>query len=199
NRGPEPAQLTFCPTLWFRNTWSWNSIQDPSRKPLLYLTSPGEIYARHPSLGEFLFSLDGAPEVLFTENETNTKRLWQEGAQNAHCKDAFHDYLIDGRHGAVNLQHQGTKACAAYALTIDSGAQSVLQFRLCRAGSPDLPRNQWSEIFESRIREASEFYVKFSEELGEDARQVQRQAFAGLFWSKQFYQFVIEIWLNGDP
>ncbi|MGI9075111.1 MAG: MGH1-like glycoside hydrolase domain-containing protein [Bryobacteraceae bacterium] len=196
NRGPEAANLTFLPTLWFRNTWAWYS--DPPHKPLLQVSSSGELQADHDSLGTFLLSLDGAPEFLFTNNETNTERIWNWRGENTFYKDAFHEYLIEGRRQAVNPVQQGTKACAVYSLNLDAGAQTVLHFRLHQAGSPDLPRDQWNAVFEARIREASEFYSHLSRGLNEEARNVQRQAFAGLFWSKQYYHFVVETWLNGD-
>jgi Glycosyl hydrolase family 63 C-terminal domain len=196
NRGPEAAKLTFLPTLWFRNTWAWCS--NARQKPILRVNSAGELQADHASLGTFLLSLDRTPEILFTNNETNTERIWQWRGENNFCKDAFHDYVIEGRRESVNPQREGTKSCAVYPLNLNAGAQTVLHFRLHRAGSPDLTRDQWDAIFDTRIREASEFYANLSHGLSEDARNVQRQAFAGLFWSKQYYHFVIETWLNGD-
>jgi hypothetical protein len=196
NRGPEPAGLAFLPTLWFRNTWTWYS--NPPQKPLLHVSSSGELQADHDSLDTFFLSLDGAPELLFTDNETNTERIWNWRGENTFYKDAFHEYLIDGHRDSVNPQHQGTKACAVYRLNLDAGVQTVLHFRLHRAGSPDLPRDQWDGVFDARIHEASEFYNHLSRGLSEEARKVQRQAFAGLFWSKQYYHFVVETWLNGD-
>ncbi|MGA8027033.1 MAG: glucosidase [Bryobacteraceae bacterium] len=199
NRGPEAADIVFLPTLWFRNTWAWELNQDASQKPRLDLVAPGEIEARHPSLGDFRLSLDGAPEVLFTENETNTERLWGWKGPNAYYKDAFHEYLIHGRRETVNPGRQGTKACAVYRLNLNGGEQKILQFRLHPAGSADLSGDQRNSVFDARIQEASEFYSQLSQNLSDEARSVQRQAFAGMFWNKQFYHFVVETWLNGDP
>ncbi len=199
NRGPDPAEITFLPTLWFRNTWAWELNQDPSQKPRLHSTSSGEIEAHHPSLGDFLLSLEGKPELLFTENESNTERLWGSRGANQYYKDAFHEYVVHDQHDAVNPDHQGTKACGLYRLSLNSGEQKVLQFRLYRAGSEDLPRDQWNGIFDARIQDASEFHSQYSHHLSQEARDIQRQAFAGMFWSKQFYHFVVETWLNGDP
>jgi hypothetical protein len=196
NRGPEAAGLIFLPTLWFRNTWSWYA--NPYQKPLLYVNSAGALQADHDSLGSFILSLDGTPELLFTNNETNTERIWNWRGENTFYKDAFHEYVIERRHEFVNPQREGTKACALYSLQLDTGAQRILHFRLHRAESPNLPRDEWSAVFETRIREASEFYGHLSRGLNEEARNVQRQAFAGLFWSKQYYHFVVETWLNGD-
>ncbi|MGI8959226.1 MAG: MGH1-like glycoside hydrolase domain-containing protein [Bryobacteraceae bacterium] len=196
NRGPEAAALTFLPTLWFRNTWAWYS--NPPQRPLLHVNSAGELQADYASLGTFSLSLEGAPEILFTNNETNTEHLWGWRGENTFYKDAFHEYLIAERPEAVNPQRQGTKACAVYKLALNAGQEKILHFRLRRAGSPDLARDQWDGVFEARIREASEFYSGLADRLDEDARNVQRQAFAGLFWSKQYYHFVVETWLKGD-
>ncbi|MFL6350642.1 MAG: MGH1-like glycoside hydrolase domain-containing protein [Bryobacteraceae bacterium] len=196
NRGPEAADLMFLPTLWFRNTWAW--CADPPRTPLLHVNSSGEVQADHDSLGSFILSLDAAPEILFTNNETNAERIWNWRGDNRFYKDALHEYLIEGRRESVNDQREGTKSCAVYTLSLDAGAQTALHFRLHRAGSPNLARDHWDAVFEARIREASEFYSNLSHGLKEEARKVQRQAFAGLFWSKQFYHFVVETWLKGD-
>ncbi len=155
--------------------------------------------AEHAYLGNFLLSLDGTPEVLFTENESNTVRLWGWRGKNDFYKDAFDEYFVHGKQDAINPQRTGTKACAVYRLKLAPGEQSVLHFRLSRAGMSDLPRDQWDGVFDARLAEANEFYSRLSQGLPDEARRVQRQAFAGLFWSKQFYHFVVETWLNGDP
>ncbi len=165
NRGPEAAPITFLPILWFRNTWCWGANSDVPQKPQIRMRNPGEIEAEHPKLGEFLLSLEGAPELLFTENETNTERLWKWRGENTFYKDAFHEYLIGGRKEAVNSHQQGTKACAVYSMTLGGGEQKTLQFRLCRAGSADLPREQWDAVFDCRIQEANEFYAHLSQGL----------------------------------
>ncbi|HTU45851.1 MAG TPA: hypothetical protein VMF91_12360 [Bryobacteraceae bacterium] len=195
NRGPDAAPILVLPTLWFRNTWSW----DGSQKPQLRMNQDQLLQATHATLGTFVLTLDGEPEVLFTENETNTERIWGWRGQNVFYKDAFHEYFIHERREAVNPQRLGTKACAIYQLNLQPSQQAILHFRLCREGSSAVPRAQWETIFDYRIRECTDFYAGFSHELSEDARHVQRQAFAGLFWSKQFYHFVVEEWLNGDP
>ncbi len=198
NRGPDFAQLTLLPTLWFRNIWSWDRAYNPDQKPWLHQSEVAEIEAEHPSLGRFDLALDGTPEILFTENETNTERIWNWKGRNTFYKDAFHEYFIRGRHEAVNPERLGTKACAVYPLSLGPGDQKVLYFRLSRDGSPEIGRERWDKIFDDRIREASEFYAHLSQGLTEEAAKVQRQAFAGMFWSKQYYHFVIEDWLKGD-
>ncbi|HEY3938390.1 MAG TPA: glucosidase [Bryobacteraceae bacterium] len=199
NRGPDAAALTLLPTLWFRNTWAWREPGDPPQRPKLSQSATSAIAAEHPLLGTFTLALEGAPEFLFTENETNTERFWKWRGKNIYYKDAFHEYLIHGRHEAVNAAHIGTKAAAVYRLHLGGGQQTVLCFRLSRADVPDVPREQWDAIFSRRLQEATDFYAQFADGLDEEARAVQRQAFAGMFWSKQYYHFVIESWLNGDP
>jgi hypothetical protein len=198
NRGPDPAQLTLLPTLWFRNIWSWDVKYDSAQKPLLQQLKAGEIEAAHPLLGRFNLTVDGTPDLLFTENETNTERIWNWKGQNTFYKDAFHQYFIHGRHDAVNPLHVGTKACAVYPISLGPSEQKSLYFRLSRDGSTVIGRELWDKIFDDRIQQADEFYAKLSQGLTDQARQVERQAFAGLFWSKQYYHFVIETWLKGD-
>jgi hypothetical protein len=197
NRGPDQAELTFLPTIWFRNTWCWTD-QPSEAKPRLSKSGDNRIVAEHSVLGRYHLTLDGTPEMLFTENETNTERLWQWRGGNTFYKDAFHEYLIHGKRGAVNPNPRGTKACAVYRLSIEGQNQAILHFRLARDGSEDLPTTKWDGIFDCRIAECMDFYGSFDEGLSEEARHVQRQAFAGMFWGKQYYHFVIENWLKGD-
>ncbi len=195
NRGPQAAEITLLPTLWFRNRWTW---YPGARKPQLSAPSPGTLLAHDETLGDFELLLDGSPELLFTENESNAERLWGLPRGGKHFKDAFHAYLIDARIDAVNPDRIGTKAAAMYRLKITPGAEHVLMMRLRRLGSPEIERSRWAEIFEARIREADQFYAEFEHDLTPGSRLVQRQASAGLFWSRQFYHFVVEEWLNGD-
>ena len=199
NRGGDPASLVVLPSLWFRNVWSWGATEDPNQKPALSRTDHNEIRADHPSLGSFLLALDGNPDLLFTENETNTERLWGWAGQNRFYKDAFNEYLVSSVTSAVNPEQRGTKACALYRLNLPGGETNTLHLRLSRVGSPELSQEQAESVFKARIAEADDFYSSFCTGLDERARSVQRQAFAGMFWSKQFYHFVVETWLNGDP
>ncbi len=198
NRGPDKADLTFLPTLWFRNTWSW---LDTPKQDIPRLSKAGDscIAVAHKNLGNFTLTCDGTPEMLFTENETNTERIFGWQGDNRFYKDAFHEYLIHGKNDAVNPNTEGTKACAVYKLSIEAQNQAVLHFRLARDGSADLPGMKWDGVFDDRIRECTDFYGSFDEGLNEESRHVQRQAFAGMFWSKQYYHFVVENWLKGDP
>ncbi len=195
NRGLEPATLTLLPTLWFRNTWRWCTS---SEMPNLSASS-GAIRAEHPTLGTFILTLENDPPVLFTENETNTERLYHWRGKNTFYKDAFHEYLIGGRTAAVNPARRGTKACALYQLDLAPAAQTVLHFRLARDNSSALALKAADAIFEQRIGEADEFFARLAPGLPPEAQIVQRQAFAGLFWGKQYYHYIVETWLDGDP
>ena len=130
NRGPEAARLRVLPTLWFRNTWSWG---DDDRKPSLRAAAPGVIEASHHDLGEYRLICDGGPELLFTENETNTQRLWGQPGASEYVKDAFHTYLISGNGRAVNPGQAGTKAAAHYTLEVPGGGSKTVRLRLTAA------------------------------------------------------------------
>ena len=193
NRGPEPAKLHLLPTAWFRNTWSWG--YGVPRPELSRLDS--HIIAIHEqSLGEFKLWLEGAPQLLFTENESNTERLWNYRNGQPYVKDAFHRYLVQGERDAINPDETGTKACAVYQLELPPGGDQVLHFRL---SSGDESPVDFVQVFLDRMEEANEFYSFAPARLSDDARMVQRQAFGGLLWSKQFYHYVVEQWLKGDP
>jgi hypothetical protein len=231
NRGPEPAQLHLLPTLWFRNTWSWGREgEDYWAKPRLWQSAPAQIRADHESLGKYVFSAapaadsDSAPELLFTENATNARRLWGIDGPQAYVKDAFHRYLINAEHEAINPEKTGTKAAALYKLQVPAGGEASVRLRLTAAG--EVPADpfgpKFDRLVEERKQEADEFYdgiFHWAEELGErnqlhpdgraiakssskfsaEERNVARQAFAGLIWSCQFYHYIGDDWLQGDP
>src|SRR4051812_32537402 len=184
NRGPEAARLRVLPTLWFRNTWSWGIDE---RKPSLRQTGTGTIEASHHDLGTCTLACDGAPDLLFTENESNAHRLWGEANPSPFVKDAFHDFIVSGQHDAVNTASVGTKAAAHYVLDLPAGGSETIRLRL----APSVPKNGFSDferIFTDRIREADEFCARITPRaLGDDARLVHRQALAGMLWSKQYY------------
>ena len=198
NRGPEAAILDVLPTIWFRNTWSWGL---DARKPRLQMEDPRIIRARHFERGDRWLHCEGDPELLFTENETNFQRLLGDENQSPWVKDGINDYVVAGAQQAVNAQRFGTKASARYQLTIGKGETQQLRLRLTAAKPSDENFGaSFDEIFAARIREADEFYERLAPAgLGEDGRRVQRQAFAGLFWNKQFYNYEIRRWLRGDP
>ncbi len=194
NRGPDRAALHVLPTLWFRNTWSWTFN---AARPSLRAARCG-IDAEHQTLGSYRFECEGDPDMLFADNDSNTQALWSFG--NGHyAKDSFHHRVIHGREDAVNPEKRGTKACAWYQFDLAPGESRTLRMRLFEKTEPSRFVHDIDGIFARRIAEADEFYSFCPEHYSDDARMVQRQAFAGLLWSKQFYHFVIEDWLKGDP
>jgi hypothetical protein len=208
NRGPEAAAVHVLPTLWFRNTWSWGrSGEGHWPKPSLRREADDRIAAEHETLGRFVLQAapgpDGAPpEWLFTENETNAARLF--GAENASpfVKDAFHEYVVNGKTDAVNPAAEGTKAAALYRLQIPAGGKAVLRLRLRAAAeaSADPFGYDFNWTLERRQREADAFYeARTASALGAEERRVARQAYAGLIWSKQFFHYAVKDWLDGDP
>jgi hypothetical protein len=207
NRGPEAAPLHLLPTLWFRNSWSWGCTHDGCEvKPQLSADSDGGLVAQHVTLGRMRLIAgpgpDGAvPPLLFTENETNTARLFQEPTDRP-VKDAFHEYLIDGRQEALGQAPRGTKAAAQYALVIPPGDQVVICLRLfAEDEAPLRPLGpEFDRTFRKRQQEADDFYAHHTAPaLANVERAVARQAYAGLLWSKQFYHYVVQTWLDGDP
>ena len=209
NCGPDRATLHVLPQLWFRNTWSWGETFEykGSERPRNFGSDgTGKVTASHPTLGRYILSArpgpDGQiPEALFTENETNFLRLYGvKASETNHSKDAFHRYLVNKELGAVNPSKEGTKVALRYVMEVAPGVSEVLRLRLCREGSTaEMPGGE-EPVFTDRISEADAFYAeKIPDKLGEDERRVARQAYAGLLWSKQFYHYVVENWLDGDP
>jgi hypothetical protein len=193
NRGPEAARLRVLPTLWFRNTWSWS---EDDRKPSLRDAGPGAIQATHHELGEYWLHCDGAPETLFTENESNAQRLWNQPNASPYVKDAFHPYVISGQHNAVNPARTGTKAAVHYVCDVPGGGGKTIRLRLT-ATKMDDAFGDFENIFNSRIADADEFYARIApKSLTDDQRLVHRQALAGMLWSKQYYYFDLELWLR---
>jgi hypothetical protein len=193
NRGPEAARLRVLPTLWFRNTWSWDADQP---KPLLREVGPGVIQATHHDLGEYWLHCDGAPALLFTENETNAGRLWGQPNASPYVKDAFHEYIISGRGEAINPAKVGTKAAAHYVLDVPAGGSQTVRLRLAAAPLAKA-FSGFDATFRDRIADADEFYDRISPALlNEDERRVHRQALAGMLWSKQYYYFDLDKWLQ---
>jgi hypothetical protein len=202
NRGPEAAELHLLPTLWYRNTWSWDTAG--LERPTLGRGEGGRhavIAAEHPSLGPRWLYCEGAPELLFTENETNAERLYGLPNATPYVKDSINDYIVEGRRSAVNPEPRGTKAAARYRQTLGPGQRVVTRLRLANTPLPGGPFGEdFDVVFAQRIREADEFYdTVIPGRLSDDAKSVMRQAFAGLLWSKQFYHYDVRRWLEGDP
>jgi len=205
NRGPAPAPLHLLPTVWFRNTWSWNDVEP---RPMLRNCAPGAsgaaIEILNPTYGQRWLYCDGSPELLFTENETNLRRLFGVENQSRYVKDGINDYIVSGAKDAVNPAQVGTKAAAHYSMTLQPGETRVIRLRLTDqeavGAGVSFPGADFDQVFDSRKREADEFYkTVIPQDLSEDAQSVMRQAFAGMLWSKQFYHYVVKQWLEGDP
>ena len=194
NRGPENARIHVLPQLWFRNTWSWSASPD---KPSIQVDGSA-IVARHPTLGSYWLYADGSPARLFCENETNARRLYGLVAKG-YFKDAFHEYVVNKNKDAVNPTQVGTKAGLLFVADVAAGMAA--QFRMRLSGiQNNRPFEDFDIAFVQRRKEADEFYAEIQEGLpSEDARLVQRQAFAGMIWSKQFYSYNVGEWLTGDP
>ena len=202
NRGPQPAPVHVLPTIWFRNTWSW---QDPPLPDgFLWTESAGEnhvtIAMQQPHLGprRLYVEREGA-ELLFTDNETNFERLYGSPNKSPFVKDAFHRYVVSGEKGAVNPEGRGSKAAAHVRWVLAPGESKVLHVRLTDAVL-ETPFAGIDALFEARIAEADAFYEAIMpRELTAEEQNVYRQAMAGLLWTKQYYCFDVDRWLRGDP
>jgi hypothetical protein len=225
NRGPDPAELHLLPTLWFRNTWSWGDDGErPMLRRLSHLAMPSGngassnmdhtcILAEHPILGQYTLSCEGMPELLFTENETNVERLYGVPNPSSYVKDGIHEAVVRDRMYRVNPMDMGTKAAAHYGMTVPPGQTAMIRLRLTKVETRDwrLETNEPGQslvsnlqshdrIFAQRQAEADTFYADLQPvSLTDDERNVQRQAFAGMLWSKQFYYYDVDRWLRGDP
>ena len=193
NRGPEAARIHLFPTLWFRNTWSGDT---GAAKPVIRQADKEAIQASHPQLGDYTLQCEGAAELLFTENESNLNRLWGQPNPSPFVKDGFHEYIISGKGDAVNPAKTGTKAAAHYELDVPGGGSRVVRLRLGAKPSGDAFA-KFDEILGSRLADADEFYGRITPpNLTEDERRVHRQALAGMLWSKQYYYFDLDKWLQ---
>jgi hypothetical protein len=214
NRGPDPAELHVLPTLWFRNQWSWHgSLYRPMLDEASASKSGGVIRAVDSVLGERYLYCDGQAALLFTQNETNTQRIFGVPNRSPYVKDSINDFIVHGRTEAVNPEKKGTKAAAHYRLTIKPGEGQVVQLRLSNVAPADLARgngqaagpfgSHFDEVFQARKKEADEFYAAITPPgLDTDAANVMRQALAGMLWSKQFYHYDVDRWLEergSDP
>ncbi|OHB32465.1 MAG: glucosidase [Desulfuromonadaceae bacterium GWC2_58_13] len=212
NRGPEAAELHLLPTLWFRNDWSvWiaPSNRAPAKPDIRQIEAPKgarAVAATHPLLGEFILSCAGEVPLLFTENETNHERLFGQPNESPYVKDGINDTVVDGRQAAVNPGRQGTKVAAHYRAVIDAGRTQVIRLRLAASGQSAQDETfgeGFDQLFAERLREADEFYQSVTPpSVSADAANVMRQALAGMLWSKQFFFFDGDNWLdehNSNP
>ncbi|MEE8617857.1 MAG: glucosidase [Nitrosomonadaceae bacterium] len=195
NRGVEDAPLHIMPQLWFRNTWAWGY---DTIRPVLSVDERNCIVIEHQKLGKYYCYFDGNPDLLFCDNDTNVERLYGLPV-SGHSKDAFHEYVIHGNHHAVNPLQNGTKATGHFDCTVLALGKVEIRVRLSKEQNV-LPFNDFNQILEARRAEADEFYAELQMDLADDdAKLIQRQALAGMIWSKQFYYYDIRQWLKGDP
>ncbi len=213
NRGPEAAEIHLLPTLWFRNLWSWTA---GGERPELSQGSGGAGYevvkVEDPATGPLWLYCEGEAELLFTENETNTQRVFGVANRTPHVKDSIDSYVVHGQKEAVNPEGRGTKAAACYRRRIEPGGHQVVRLRLCDVAPEQLAEAykvngpfgwNFEEVFEARVQEADEYYAAITPaSLDEDAARVMRQALAGMLWTKQFYHYDVDKWLEergSDP
>jgi hypothetical protein len=195
NRGPEEASLHVLPQVWYRNTWSWG--EDPY-KPEMYRDDEGSLKIGHNVLGDHYCYSEGKPHILFCENETNTQRLYNYPKEGT-AKDGINDFLVQGNGDAINKTHKGTKAAILHNLTIEAGKSQTIRLRLTSHYNAK-PFKDFNDIFSTRLGEADEFYHEAQHVIkDDDKKNIQRQAFAGMLWSKQFFYYDVSRWLKGDP
>ncbi|KAB2661029.1 MAG: glucosidase [Verrucomicrobia bacterium] len=212
NRGPVDAELHLLPTLWFRNTWSWGCTHEGcSTRPRIRARDANSVETHHEALEPFVWEAAAAsdgtvPELLFTENDTNLERLYGVPNESAHVKDAFHRRVVGGESAAVNPKGVGSKVAAWYRLRVPAGSSVTVETRLvakAEAGMGDRARPGTpgaAGVHGMRARETDEFYDQcLPRGLVGEERRVVRQGYAGLLWSKQFYHYVVDDWLCGDP
>jgi hypothetical protein len=203
NRGNEAASMHVVPTCWFRNIWSWGQSKYPfgsfKEKPMMEATHGG-IHATHETAGDFYIAFTNQPSLLFCENDTNIQRLYNTGNDGAFYKDGINDFIIHRNENAVNPALKGTKVAANYELTVEAKKSATIGIRITRNGFHSDPFGDFENIFSMRKAEADEYYGLLQNNIeSADARLIQRQAFAGMLWSKQYYYYDVEQWLNGDP
>ncbi|MCA9751116.1 MAG: glucosidase, partial [Gemmatimonadetes bacterium] len=210
NRGPDPAPIHVLPTVWFRNTWAWGRTgEDYWSRGRIAREGEATLSIDHPSLGRYRLDADHLdsqlPRWLFTENESDTQRLFGTPNASPFVKDAFHRRVVGGEDGAVNPAEEGTKAAAWYVATVPPGGDVTIRLRWTAVEETSPPAGErfgdsFTRTFERRRREADEFHASArSAPLDDDERRIVRQADAGLLWSRQFYQYAVETWLEGDP
>jgi hypothetical protein len=206
NRGPEAAELHLLPTLWFRNDWaSWiaesnRAAEKPNLRQIEAAAGTSAVAATHALLGEFVLSCEGEVPLLFTENTTNHERLFGQKNESPYVKDGINDCVVRGNQGAVNPKKQGTKVAAHYQVTVGAGQTQVIRLRLAKSSADQQGKpfgKPFDDVFADRLRDADEFYKSVTPpSVSEDAANVMRQAVAGMLWSKQFFFFDGDNWLD---
>jgi hypothetical protein len=202
NRSAAESTLHLLPTLWFRNLWDWDTdLERPWIKTVRSDENWSQIEATHPTLGTYWLSCEGGAELLFTNNESNYEHLFGTPNGSPYLKDGINNYVVNGQQAAVNPNAVGTKFAARYLLSFAPGETKTIHLRLSDLQTSAAPFGvEFEQIFQTRRQEADEFYQRICPlPLSEDQRNIQRQAFAGLLWSKQYYNYVVHDWLKGDP
>ncbi len=201
NRSNETAPLHILPTVWFRNTWDWQTPDSKLQIPNLRSVDKNLIELEHAELGKRYLYCEGSPNLLFTENETNVERLYNAKNKSPYVKDGINNFVVDGKKDAVNPNQTGTKAAAHYILNIAGNSSETIYLRISdsKFQIPNSFAKDCEKIFNLRKQEADEFYAEvIPNQLSVDAKNVMRQAFAGMLWSKQYYHYVVKEWLDGD-
>lgn len=196
NRGHESAAIHVLPQLWFRNTWSW--LQD-GRKPSLRAVGNDRIEFKHDTLGDFTISLDAPDALLFCDNETNAAKVFGTAGGRGYFKDGFDARVVHDDESAVNPARSGTKAAGHYRRELPAGGSAAVRLRLRRTGAETDPFADFDAVFRQRQAEADAYYADLQRDIpDQDLRRIQRQALAGMLWSKQYYHYDVQQWLNGD-
>lgn len=197
NRGPEAAEIHLLPQAWFRNTWSWG---EGARKPSLRAVGPHVVSFEHDQLGTFSIHFDAPEALLFCENETNVTRVFGAPAGPGYFKDGIDARVVHGDENAVNPAGEGSKVAALFQRTVPPGGHIIARLRLCPGGPRADAFADFDAVFQRRHDEADAYYGDLQQHIpDEDVRRVQRQAFAGMLWSKQYYHYDVQQWLDGDP
>lgn len=196
NRSKEAASLSLLPTIWFRNTWSWGN---DDYRPTMESDDGNAISIYHQRMGDYFFYCNGQCELLFCENDSNPRRFQGKRGIPSISKDGINDHVVNKKRGVLNKRPKGTKAAAHYNLFVNPGETITVQLRLSK-DALDYPFHDFENVFGQRIHETNEFYQDLQKGIAsEEDRLIQRQAYAGMLWSKQYYYYDVEQWLKGDP
>ncbi|KAJ0294711.1 hypothetical protein CBS470a_000623 [Colletotrichum nupharicola] len=214
NRGPDPAPLHIIPHMWFRNTWAWGR-EPEDKKPSVEAYAESMAKSKHHKLGDRYLLMspspgvgssgdDVLPKMMFTDNDTNYELLYKQENKTPYVKDAFHRYIVDGEKEAINPEQKGTKSAAWFSFNEDGGVGpgecAVVRFRLSKRNETYFDEGEFDDLIDLRIAEADDFYYRLSPlPMADDLRNIQRQAFSGMMWTKQHYLFIWDQWANGDP
>lgn len=199
NRSKKAAKLAILPTLWFRNTWSWG-YEEFAQKPMLTGIANSQVEVRHRLFENMKLYLDGADELLFSENETNMNRVFGKKNETPFVKDSINDYVVEGDKKAVNKNKIGTKMAGLFDKEIPAGSSAEVRLRFSDETHLEDAFADFDEIFQRSKTDADDFYEEVQKDVKEEEqKEIQRQAFAGMMWNKQFYYYNMDQWANGDP